>query len=77
MEAIMPPAVEQPSADQLIVVHNLHHPQAWQPLPGFVDEYVDRRSPLGNPYVRHDGHVRRIAAPFATRTRRSSMQRQA
>ena len=57
MEAIMPPAVEQPSVDQLIVVHNLHHPQAWQPLPGFVDEYVDRRSPLGNPYVMgEDGH---------------------
>ena len=57
MEAVMPPAVEPPSADQLIVVHNLHHPQAWQPLPGFVDEYVDRRSPLGNPFkMGADGH---------------------
>ena len=39
------------------VVHNLNHPQAWQPLPGFVDEYVDRRSPLGNPFkMGADGH---------------------
>ena len=45
-----PPPVAPPPMGQRVIVHNRHHAQAWQPLPGFTDVGVDRQSPLGNPY---------------------------
>jgi len=47
---LSPPPVAPPSMGQRVIVHNRHHAQAWQPLPGFTDVGVDRQSPLGNPY---------------------------